>query len=566
MYSTNSTSMSHGIQSRHPKDNKCTCKQEACPLNSAKFTLSSMSDGVVACGLNNVLVKRTSTWDTKDEELLLKLFLMYFGNDWAQYRQFFPTRTVDSIKSKFHNLVRATHRKRSKIHSKSHQNIVIMIKRAQELMKDDVKRGQSDTKQKVHGPASPRAARKDKSSEAAHKEPHLVPVLFDPLKILSPAKVQLNELPPYLIQLPCPPLSPTCPLPGQGELPSPSPLLLPSHNRPVHPNISQHRSPVETSAISKDSPMESAGVPLLYMESGCLFSFPINYFGSITLPFVFSELGGSVPSMVHPLHQHREEQKSPEPIFTTVGLVKLEEGSYLNALCRQCGSIQTLRIMRAGDILTFSSVHKGDSGRPSAPNPLSPIHNIVCICPVCTTSAELIKEAGKYVWKLRYSAAPQTPSESSISAAACPTSGADQLGFAASQGPASRMHVSCCDDEPPLCQNFEADSIDCFSTSAHSSNTHMSIGTSLGGFDTCSSSHPDFAVWSSTSVSAEHLNSSTSNQALELALQRSNLYSTHSSSQLEAGPVSTDDLSASFPLQYQELQYQEDFLFNTDAD
>lgn len=158
--------------------------------------------------------------------------------------------------------------------------------------------------------------------------------------------------------------------------------------------------------------------------------------------FRFSELGGSVPSMVHPLHQHREEQKSPEPIFTTVGLVKLEEGSYLNALCRQCGSIQTLRIMRAGDILTFSSVHKGDSGRPSAPNPLSPIHNIVCICPVCTTSAELIKEAGKYVWKLRYSAAPQTPSESSISAAACPTSGADQLGFAASQGPASRMHVA----------------------------------------------------------------------------------------------------------------------------
>ncbi|EFO61732.1 Hypothetical protein GLP15_2227 [Giardia lamblia P15] len=561
MYSTNPTSMSHGIQSGHPTDNQCTCKQEARLLNSAKFTLSPMSDGVAACGLNSVLVKRTSNWDTKDEELLLKLFLMYFGNDWAQYRQFFPTRTVDSIKSKFHNLVRATHRKRSKIHCKSHQNIVIMVRRAQELMKDDVKRGQSDAKQKVHSPISPHAMSKHTSFEITHKEPHLASTFLDPLKTLSPTKIQLNELPPYPIQFLYPPLLPACPLLEQGELPNSSPLLLPSYNRPVHSNISQCHSPVEASVISKDSPMESTGTPLLYMENGCLFSFPINYFGFITLPFVFSELGGSIPSVIHPSHQHREERKSPESSSATVGPVKLEEGSYLNALCKQCGSIQTLRIRRAGDILAFSSVYKGDSGEPSAPTPLSSIHSIVCVCPVCTTSAELIKEAGKYVWKLRYSAAPQTSLESSISTAACPTSGADQLGSAVSQGHVSRTHVSCCDDGPLFYQNFEVDSIDCFSTLAHSSNTHLRIGTPLGGFDTCSSSHPDSTIWSSTSVPTEHLSSSISNQAPELSLKKSNAYSTCSSSQLEAGPISTDDLSISFP-----LQYQEDLLFNAGAD
>ena len=557
MYFTNSVSMSHSIQSGQPSGGEYIYEHDPCPFNSAKFAVSSTSEGVGACGLSNSLVKRTSTWDTKDEELLLKLFLMYFGNDWAQYRQFFPTRTIDSIKSKFHNLVRATNRKRSKIHGKSHQNIVIMIKRAQELMKDDVKRSQHDPKQKAYNLTPFHAANKYTAIETMLEEPQPRSSLPAPLKSLSPAKVQLNDLSKCPFQLPCPLPSSTHSLPRQNERCNPSPLLPSSHSYTMHQNIPQFRSPVDWSAVSKDSSVESSGIPLLYVEKGRLFSHPVDYFGAITLPFSFSKLGEPILSVVHPSHQHFEELMSPEASSTAVGPIKLEEGSYLNAVCTKCGSAQTLRVKRVEDILVFNSIHGEDAGSFSVPNTLNSIQTTVCTCLVCTTSAELVKEADKYVWKLRYPASHQASSESPASTPIGSAQVTDQHSSAICQCSTPGMQTPC-DDEPPFYQNFELDSIDCFSTSARSSNAYVGISTPMGGLDSCANSHID-NTWTSASLSTERLSFSTSSRLLESTLPMGHPYSIHNDGQPEAGPLSTDNLSFSIP-----LQYQDDLLCNTD--
>lgn len=568
MYLTNSPSVSHGIQPGQLTDNDRTYGHESCPLDSLKFTTNPNSDSTIPYGLTNSFVKRTSNWDTKDEELLLKLFLMYFGNDWAQYRQFFPTRTVDSIKSKFHNLVRATNRKRSKIHCKTHQNIVVMVKRAQELMKDEVKRGQIDSKHRAYNLASLHAANKNKPLETIHEQPQMDYNLSAPSKPPSPAKLQLNDLPLCPFQLPCAPLSPSHPLPRHSELCGPAPLLLHPHNRPMHPNIPQLRQPMEFSASSKNSPRESSAGPFLYIENGSLFSTPINYFGSITLPFVFSELGASISPAIYQSPQRYEESKPSERPSTTVGPVKLEEGSYLNAMCIQCGSTQTLRIRKVDGILAFNSLYREDVGGLSVPNSSNPIQNIICACPVCTSSAELVKEADKYVWRLRCPATPHTSPhtsprtllESSSLTSTSIISTVDQISSASCQCPTKVTQMGRCDDDPPFYQNFELDSTDCFSTSTYSSSTHLGVNTSLGGLEAYPTSNPDSTIWSNTSMPADYLNSSINNRTLDAVPHTTTTHTTHGNSQLEAGPMSTDDFSFSLP-----LQYQEDFVFNMSA-
>lgn len=550
MYLANSSNMSHCIQQRLPSDNEHTYMNESCPLDSIKFTTNLDSDGTVPYGLTNSFVKRTSSWNMKDEELLLKLFLMYFGNDWAQYRQFFPTRTVDSIKSKFHNLVRATNRKRSKIHCKTHQNIVIMVKRAQELMKDEVKKGQIDSKYRAHNLAPLPVSSKSKPLETIHEQPQIDHTPAPHLKPLSPAKLQLNDLPPYPFRPSCPPLSPPHSLPRYSELCGPTPLLLPLHHHPLNSSIPQLRQPMESNMNSKNSPRESNGEPLLYIENGCLFSTPVNYFGSITLPFVFSELGAHISRVTRQSHQCYEEPKPPEHPSTT-GPVKLEEGSYLNAMCTQCGSTQTLRIRRVEGILAFNSLYKEDIEGQVASNSFNPIQ-IICACLVCTTSAELVKEADKYVWKLRYPATPHTSPESPSLTSTSSTSTLDQIGSTSCQCSAQ---INRCDDEPLFYQQFELDSTDCFSTSAYSSNTYQGINTSLGGLDTYSTSNPDSTIWSSTSVPTDYLSNSTTNKPVDTASQLHTTPSTHDCSQLEAGPVSTDGFSFPFPPQYYEDFY-----------
>jgi hypothetical protein len=50
----------------------------------------------------------TAPWSPGDDELLLDKYQM-LGSKWSDYRPFFPNRTVNNIKNRWHTLARRTH-------------------------------------------------------------------------------------------------------------------------------------------------------------------------------------------------------------------------------------------------------------------------------------------------------------------------------------------------------------------------------------------------------------------------------------------------------------------------